>query len=139
MTDTLTAEQLLADWHLGDDNLGRNTTKALDEAGVTPAAALIAALVDPECQTDIHGNCATHGVLVTEPGAQCPHVLARAFLADQQADPEPAPCVYYDQPGHTPDQKPHPSAYENGPDDWPMCPPCGAIARPDADAGSSPR
>jgi hypothetical protein len=41
---------------------------------------LIAALAAPACETDDYGNCATHGVLALEPGAQCPHVVARALL-----------------------------------------------------------
>jgi hypothetical protein len=28
-----------AEWELGTDNLGKNTRKALDEAGITPAMA----------------------------------------------------------------------------------------------------
>jgi hypothetical protein len=35
------------------------------------------------------------------------------------------PCVYYDQPGHTPDQRPDPAAYLGlDPDEWPLCPHC---------------
>lgn len=40
---------------------------------------LLAAVVAPACEWDGRGNCASHGVL--EPGVQCPHSLARAFLA----------------------------------------------------------
>lgn len=37
--DTPTLDQLLADWNLGDDSVGRNATRALDAAAITPAAA----------------------------------------------------------------------------------------------------
>jgi len=42
---------------------------------------LLAALTAESCETDAYGNCATHGVLVLEPGGQCPHVIVRTFLA----------------------------------------------------------
>jgi hypothetical protein len=35
--------------------------------------------------------------------------------------------VYFDQPGHTYDQKPALPAYDRGPDDWPLCPACQAL------------
>ena len=42
---------------------------------------LLGAVVAPTCEQDSDGNCATHGELVLESGTQCPHSLARAFLA----------------------------------------------------------
>ena len=39
--DTPTLDQLLADWHLGDDSIGRNATRALTAAGITPAAVAV--------------------------------------------------------------------------------------------------
>jgi len=60
---------------------------AAEQAGgwARHAVELLTAVVDPECNSDSYGNCATHGVLVLEAGAQCPHALARAFLAGSRA------------------------------------------------------
>lgn len=37
---------------------------------------------------------------------------------------KPAPCVYFDQPGHTPDQRPDPIGPTRGMDERPMCMQC---------------
>jgi hypothetical protein len=34
------------------------------------------------------------------------------------------PCLYFQQPGHTPAQKPDPSVYAGDPNDWPLCERC---------------
>lgn len=37
--------------------------------------------------------------------------------------------MYFTQPGHVPEQKPDPrTAYAGGPEAWPMCGPCAAVA-----------
>lgn len=50
------------------------------------------------------------------------HIAARIA-----AETPPVPCVYFDQPGHTPGQKPHPDVYEGGFDSLPLCPACKAV------------
>lgn len=39
-------------------------------------------------------------------------------------EPAPQPCIYFDQPGHTLDQKPHPRVYSGGFGQLPMCANC---------------
>lgn len=39
MTDARTFAELTAEWHLGDDSIGRNATRALTAAAITPAMA----------------------------------------------------------------------------------------------------
>lgn len=46
------------------------------------AIELLADLADPDsCHYDHHGGCQAHGYLSLANGEQCPHSLARAFLA----------------------------------------------------------
>jgi hypothetical protein len=73
----------------------------------------------PELLADLRNILAEHKIL-TEHLIECPAMAAEAATA-------PVPCVYFDQPGHTPDQRPDPIGV--WPDDWPMCPPCAAIAK----------
>jgi hypothetical protein len=198
-----TLDQLLADWHLGDDSIGRNATRALTAAGITPTAAAVmtprelAAI--PDLGTArlqrVHGQlwlilrallaereqlrqaaadvdrkfrlghrsawCATcrlpkrEGTPVvktlTVVCEDCAADLAATAgrldptrLAERRADRtaalddgQPAPCVYFDQPGHTADQRPDPIGPTRGMDERPMCPPCAALAKPDAEDDGS--
>lgn len=50
-------------------------------------------------------------------------------LVDEYQAHEPEPCIYFDQPGHTPDQKPDPRVYGRGFDQLPMCTNCDLRAR----------
>ena len=53
-------------------------------------------------------------------------IAVDARLSHGQYGPaaKPVPCVYFDQPGHTPDQRPDPIGPTRGMDERPMCTQC---------------
>lgn len=53
--------------------------------------------------------------------------------------PPAGPCVYYERPGHTLEQKPDPrTAYANGPDGLPLCSRCAAAVNAEQPGGATP-
>ncbi len=130
-------EPWLADWtaDTGDEHdaqICADLHAVLDER--KQLLWLLGRLVDREdrpCRLDHHGYCQEHpgGGNIPCVTATARELLAAAYAAEPGQCPgevPSVPCVYFDQPGHTPDQKPALAAYERGPDDWPMCPPCVA-------------
>lgn len=50
------------------------------------------------------------------------------FGADEEGTDPVELCIYFDQPGHAPEQKPHPSVYAGDFDKMPMCSRCRITA-----------
>ena len=80
----------------------------------------------PECGHESAAHFTGDGIRAGCALCHCVRSAAEAAARDGAGGTGTTPnaCTYYDRAGHTPDQKPHPRAYESGPDGWPLCPDC---------------